>query len=286
MIKRIAFLLIIFLFFGLKESFSLPNLPEEIFFAGQKIDLEKTRYLKERVEAEFYDYLQDKESVLTAKRAGRYFPIFEKALAEAGLDEDWKYLAITESNLKPMAGSMANASGLWQFIPSTGKRFGLKINAIIDERYDPVLASEAAVKYIKELLSLFNNDIFLAMAGYNAGENNITNALKQQGIKDFWSLYYRNKNYPHNETLRYVPRVIAAKIIFSDIDRYFGLSESELYKPFEFNEISVEVKEKLKSLVEIAKEHSSALLDLKTLNPQIKTDYLPRGKYKIKFPVK
>lgn len=284
--RRVLFAAILVLFFSLiwAEELTIPSLPQEIYFAGQKVNLEN-RWVRERIEREFYDFLNDKESFLIAKRTGRYFPLIEEKFKEAGLHDDFKYLAIAESNLKTSARSSASASGIWQFMPATAKRFGLKISNVIDERYDPVLASEAAAKYLKTLILFFNGDVFLAIAGYNTGEGNILNELKKQDIKDFWSLYYRNKKNP-NETMRYVPRAIAAKIVFENIEKYFGLKSDDLYKPLEeiSQETTVEIKERSKSLTRLAKENNITLLDFKLLNPQIKGDFLPKGKYKIRFP--
>lgn len=257
---------------------NLPKLPDEVYFAGQRIDLTDKK-IRERVEQEFFNLLMDKETFLVVMRMGKYFAIFEKELSDNGLSKDFKYMTLVESNLKIDAYSSAEAAGLWQFIPATGRRFGLKINKVVDERYDPYLSTEAAALYLKELLKKFNNDIFLAMAGWNAGENNISEALKQQQVNDFWSLYYKN------ETMRFIPRIIAAKIIFSDTEKYFGLSADDLYKPSAgWEEKTIEIKEKSKSLIKIAKENNTILLELKNLNPQIRSNYLPNGKYKLRFP--
>lgn len=283
--RKILFAVLILLFiFSCSEAEFFPPLPEEIYFAGQKVNLEN-RWVRERIEQEFYDFLNDKESFLIAKRTGRYFPLIEEKFKEMGLHDDFKYLAIAESNLKLTARSSASASGIWQFMPATAKRFGLKISYVVDERYDPVLANAAAAKYLKTLISFFKGDVFLVIAGYNTGEGNILTELKKQGIQDFWSLYYRNKKNP-NETMRYAPRAIAAKIVFENIEKYFGLKSDDLYKPLEeiSQETTVEIKEKSKSLIKLAKENNITLLDFKLLNPQIKSDFLPRGKYKIRFP--
>lgn len=282
---KIWLVLLIFLFlapslFRSAKSFAaqdLPKLSDEIYFAGQKIDLTDKK-IRERIEQEFYDFLNDKESILIAKRTGRYFPLIEEELTKTNLFEDLKYLALIESNLKQHARSSVGASGIWQLIVPTGQRFGLKISRVVDERFDPLISTSAAAKYLKVLLDIFNNDVFLAIAAYNAGENNILEALKKQEVKDYWSLYYKN------ETMRFVPRIIAAKIIFSDIETHFGLSADELYQFSEFEERLIEIKEKSKSLIKIAKENGASLLELKILNPQILSDILPPGKYKIKFP--
>lgn len=282
---KIWLVLLILLFLApslicLTESFAaqdLPKLPDKVYFAGQKVDLSNPK-IRERVEQEFYDFLNDKERISIVKKTGRYFPVFEEELKKVGLPDDLKYVAIVESNLKIYAYSSLGAAGLWQFMHPTGHLFGLKINKVIDERYDPYLSTAAAAQYFKKLLKMFNNDVFLAMAGYNAGEDKILNFLKKQEVGDYWSLY------SSNETLRFVPRAIAAKIIFSDIEKYFGLSADDLYKPLEFEERPVIIKEKSKSLIKIAKENNVTLLEIETLNPQIRLDYLNKGTYKLRFP--
>ncbi len=135
-----------------------------------------------------------------------YFPIFEQALEEYGLPQELKYLPIIESALKPEVTSRAGAAGLWQFIYTTGKIYGLQINSLIDERRDPVKSTYAAMEFLKSLYGIFG-DWNLAIAAYNCGAGNVRKAIARSGGKtNFWDIYY----YLPSETRSYVPLFIAA----------------------------------------------------------------------------
>ena len=125
-----------------------------------------------------------------------------------GLPEDLVYLAMIESGFTPHAVSWANAVGPWQFISDTGRRYSLRIDKWIDERRDPIKSTVAAALYLKELYSLFNNDWYLAAAGYNAGENKILRAIGKYNTRDFWEM--SKGSYLKRETKEYVPKLLAA----------------------------------------------------------------------------
>ena len=140
-----------------------------------------------------------------------YMPIFEQALEVYGLPLELKYLPVIESALNPNAVSRVGATGLWQFMAATGKRYGLKLNSMIDERRDPVKASYAAAHYLSDLYAIFG-DWNLVIAAYNAGPNNIQKAIQRAGgIKDYWQIY----PYLPTETRGYVPAFIAANYIMN-----------------------------------------------------------------------
>jgi membrane-bound lytic murein transglycosylase D len=221
------------------ERFFLSSfkLPEKITFAGVPVPLDNWQ-VRERIEYEFYQFLEDQgESIILAKRTGRCFPPAEKQLAEAGLPDDLKYMLLVESKCIAAAYSKAKASGPWQFIPSTGRRYRLKSDAVRDERRNLEMSTEAAVKYLKYLKDFEDNDWFLAMASYNAGEERIRKLLKEQKLADYW------KMHGPRETMRYVPRIIAAKEIYSQPEKYLGLTKKDLYMPLETETITVNVKE-------------------------------------------
>jgi hypothetical protein len=262
------------------ERFFLSSfkLPDNMTFAGLPIPLDNWQ-VRERIEYEFYQFLEDQgESIILAKRTGRCFPPAEKQLAEAGLPDDLKYMLLVESKCISAAYSKAKASGPWQFIPSTGRRYRLKSDAVRDERRNLEMSTEAAVKYLKYLKDYQNNDWFLAMASYNAGEERIRKLLKAQNITDYW------KMHGPRETMRYVPRIIAAKEIYSQPEKYLGLTKKDLYMPLETETITVSVKEPQRALTSIAEEFGTYLLELKMLNPEFKKDMLPRGSYQIRVP--
>ncbi|MFC1769437.1 lytic transglycosylase domain-containing protein [Nitrospirota bacterium] len=164
--------------------------------------------LSERIPDRFAIYLG---------RSTRYLPMMKNILREEGVPEDMAYLPLIESGFNNKAYSRSRASGQWQFIRGTGKRYGLKINFWVDERRDPVKSTRAAARYLRDLHDMFDS-WSLAMAGYNAGENRIKRALKRTEGKDFWSLV--STNYIRRETKNYVPKFIAARLIAVEPEDY------------------------------------------------------------------
>jgi membrane-bound lytic murein transglycosylase D len=187
-------------------------------------------------------------------------------------------MLLVESKCVAAAYSKAKASGPWQFIRSTGKRYQLKSDHYRDERRNLEMSTEAAVKYLRYLKDFQQNDWFLAMASYNAGEERVRKLLKEQKITDYW------KMHGPRETMRYVPRIIAAKEIYSQPEKYLGLSKKDLYMPLETETITVTVKESQRTLASIAEEFGTYFLELKMLNPEYKRNFLPRGSHQIRVP--
>jgi hypothetical protein len=262
------------------ERFFLSSfkLPDKLTFAGQKVPLENWQ-VRERIEYEFYQFLEDQgESIILAKRTGRCFPPVEKQLAEAGLPDDLKYMLLVESKCISAAYSRARASGPWQFIGSTGRRFHLKSDPVRDERRNLEVSTEAAIKYLRHLRDFQQGDWFLAMASYNAGEDRIRKLLREQKVTEFW------KMHGPRETMRYVPRIIAAKEIYSQPEKYLGLTKKDLYTPLETETVTITIKEGQRQLASIAEEFGTYFLELKMLNPEYKKDFLPRGTYALKVP--
>ncbi len=253
------------------------KLPDKLDFAGQPVPLDNWQ-VRERIEFEFYQFLESEgESIIMAKRTGRCFPPVETQLAEAGLSDDLKYMLLVESKCVEAAYSSKRASGPWQFIRSTGRRYKLKSNKWRDERRNLELSTEAAIKYLSHLHGSLG-DWFLAMAAYNAGERRIKKRLKEQNVDDYWKFHYVR------ETMRYVPRIIAAKEIFSQPYKYLGVSKDELYEPFETETVTVRVKKRKEHLAKIAERYGTYFLELRMLNPELRRSHLPRGKYKLKIP--
>lgn len=263
---------------GRRHFLSSFKLPDKLEFGGQTIPLDSWQ-VRERIEYEFYQFLEDEgESIILAKRTGRCFPPAEKQLAETGLPDDLKFMLLVESKCIAAAYSRAKASGPWQFIGATGKRYKLKSDKWKDDRRNLEMSTEAAVKYLKHLKDLFNGDWFLAMAAYNAGEERIRKQLKAQRVDDYWKLHLVR------ETMRYVPRIIAAKEIYSQPDKYLGLTKQDMYAPLDTETVTVTIKEPQKHLASLAKEFGSYFLELKLLNPEIKKEYLPKGTHQLKVP--
>ena len=263
---------------GPRHFLSSFKLPEKLTFGGQSIPVDSWQ-VRERIEYEFYQFLEDEgESIILAKRTGRCFPPAEKQLADAGLPDDLKFMLLVESKCIAAAYSRAKASGPWQFIGATGKRYKLKSDQWKDDRRNLEMSTEAAVKYLRYLKELFDGDWFLAIAAYNAGEERIRKQLKAQKVDDYWKLHLVR------ETMRYVPRIIAAKEIYSQPEKYLGLTKQDMYTPLDTETVTVTIKEPQKHLASLAKELGSYFLELKLLNPEIKKEYLPKGTHQLKVP--
>lgn len=212
------------------------------------------------------------------ERAGRFRPFIVEELKKAGLPEEISWLPLIESGFKLKALSSARALGLWQFIPSTGHKFGLTRNYYIDERMDPEKSTKAAISYLKELHKLFG-DWTTALAAYNCGEYRVLKTIRRQKINyldNFWDLY---QNLPR-ETARYVPRFLATVHIVNNLKKY----DMEIQKPqppIEYE--SFEIKKQIR-LKDIAREINVTTELLKKLNPELRHALLPPETYHLKIP--
>ena len=164
------------------------------------------------------------------QRAGRYAPVLSKIMADNGLPRDLIYLAMAESGFQNHARSWAKAVGPWQFMPYTGRKFGLNIDWYVDERRDPLKASIAAANYLKTLHGLFGS-WELAAAGYNAGEGKIGRAIRMYRTNDFWKL--TKGRYLRPETKNYVPKIMALAIIGKNLD-VFGFNDIQFEKALDY----------------------------------------------------
>ena len=200
-------------------------------------------------------------------------------LKENGLPEDLVYMALIESGFNPYAYSRSKASGPWQFIYLTGKRYGLRSNWWIDERRDPEKSTIAAAKYLKDLYDMFEC-WYLAAAGYNAGEKKIATAMKRYGTEDFWELTkYR---YLKQETKDYVPQMIAAALIAKDPEKY-GFVGIEYQEPLRYEKVKVP---EVTDLRLIAQACEATVDEIKDLNPELPRWCTPPNfpDYEIKIP--
>lgn len=212
------------------------------------------------------DYFQGKgrrhmERYLT--RSTRYEKLMKKVLRENGLPEDLFYIALIESGFSSSAVSHASAVGYWQFIRGTGKRYGLEISKVVDERRDPVLATQAAAEYFKGLYSLFGS-WYLSMASYNVGENRVKKEVNKHETRDFWELA-RKSRLP-KETLNYIPKFIAAKMIAKDPAKY-GFVDLDYLPPIEYDTITLD---KAVNMRVMAEKMNYNYEDFKALNPKFK----------------
>ena len=212
------------------------------------------------------------------RKAEYYFPLFEDILGKHDLPYELCYLAVVESALNPQAHSHMGAAGLWQFMPSTGKIYGLEVNSLVDERMDPLRSTEAACRFLKSLHGIFN-DWNLAIAAYNCGPGNVNKAIHRAGGKrDFWSIY----PFLPSETRAYLPLFIAAAYAMNYADVH-GICPANLQMTMKTD--TIVTYERL-HLQQVADNLGISLQELRRLNPQYARDILPGGKnYALCLPI-
>lgn len=259
-----------------------PVIPPKITVCGQEIDLDRTEYY-ERFDRELTSIAYTHGStLLIIKRANRYFPQLAPLLRNHGIPEDLLYLACVESSLNPRAVSPAKAAGIWQFMPSTAKEYGLEVNDEVDERYNIEKSTVAACRYFKKALARYNGNWCSVMASYNAGMGRVSSQLDSQGAPDALDLYLAD------ETMRYPFRVMAMKAILeSPRDYGFVLSSDQLYQPRQVR--NVEVNGPVESWADWADSHGISYLTLRDENPWIRSSKLTNRtgkKYIVRVPLK
>jgi membrane-bound lytic murein transglycosylase D len=211
-------------------------------------------------------------------QSGKYRPAIVEALNEEGLPEELSWLPLIESGFRTRALSRARALGMWQFIASTGYKFGLERDTWIDERMDPEKSTRAAIAYLKELHGIFG-DWTTALAAYNCGEGNILRVIKKQKIRyldNFWDLY----TYLPRETASYVPRFMAVLHIINDPERY-GITLPSLDQPVPVDKVMVDKQVALKN---VAKTIGCSYDEMKDLNPELRRNVTPTTAYQLKVP--
>ncbi len=258
-----------------------PLIPKKVKFADTPIDLDRID-LYERLDRELSAMAYTHgNTMLTIKRANRYFPVIIPILKANGVPADLIYLACIESNLNPRAYSPAKAAGFWQFMPATAKEYGLEVNDYVDERYHVEKATEAACRYLKNAYRKYGN-WESAAASYNGGMGRISRELEDQQVTSAHDLYLTD------ETSRYMFRLLAMKLIMEHPSRYgYSLTEDNLYQPFRYR--IVEVSEPVESWVDWAKQQGITYMTLRDYNPWIRAKSLPnkQGKtYRVYVPDK
>lgn len=198
------------------------------------------------------------------ERTPRYLPYMQEVFAAQGLPRDLAYLSIVESGLNPQAYSWAHASGPWQFIPGTGKIFGLETDYWRDERRDFEKSTQAAALFLKELHGLFNGDWYLAVAAYNAGPGAVARAVERSGSTDFWTLAHNA--YLPEETRNYIPKLLAVLLIAKQPEKY-GFTDTSYLKPIACDKVTVEGPADLAVIARLA---GSSYGEIKALNPELK----------------
>jgi len=248
----------------------------EIRLCGIQIPYENPE-IRERLEKEMMLSVWNRPQViLWLKRANRYFPHIEDILKQENLPIDLKYLPIVESALLPHSRSGKGAVGYWQFLKSTGRRYGLRIDNKIDERKNLFKSTKAACLYLKKLKADFGSYL-LAISAYNMGEFGLAREIEAQETRDFFSLYLPL------ETQRYLLKIVAAKRIIENPDFYgFNMSPQDLYPVFTYSKINFSVKGEI-PLSLIATAADISFKTLKDYNPEIRGYYL-EGKNTILVP--
>jgi membrane-bound lytic murein transglycosylase D len=257
-----------------------PVLPEEI--EGNEIIYDVPIVMNDRVEY-FIRYFRTSGRAFFKRwlaRSAKYLPMVKDILRENGLPEDLAYLALIESGFNTKAYSRAKASGMWQFMKWTGKRYGLRIDWWIDERRDPEKATWAAAAHLKDLYNKFDS-WHLAAASYNGGEGRIRRALKKHKTDDFWVIAKKRRALKR-ETRNYVPKYIAAMLIAKEPEKY-GFRDITYHEPLEYDKVTVQ---KATDLRVIARASECSVQEIKKLNPELRRWFTPPNypDYEIKIP--
>ena len=243
----------------------------------KSIPLEENKHVLAEIKS--FQTVERKDFEASYKRSGRYKEMIFEELTKEGLPEQLAWMPMIESWFKVNAYSRARALGLWQFISSTGLRFGLKRDEWIDERMDPIKATQAAAKYLNELHSLFG-DWTTALAGYNCGEFRVQRVIRAQRINyldNFWDLYVMLPR----ETARFVPRFVATLLIINDPEKY-GFTLPQPDPPLRFETVSIN---RGVSLASLAKTLGLKEEDLTSLNPELRYKSTPENEYSLRVPV-
>jgi len=267
------------------EEVDYPELSTETLKARLKVLNTKTPFNVEYnpgLESVIKSYLKNRRESLQRliTLSTYYFPMFEQELDSHDIPLEIKYLAIVESALKPRAKSRVGATGLWQFMYSTGKMYGLDVSSYVDERSDPIKSTEAATKYLSKLYEIFG-DWDLALAAYNSGPGNVTKAIRRSGgYQNYWNIRH---NLPR-ETAGYLPAFLATMYIFEYAEEHgFTKAKPEfVYKETD----TVRVKQMI-TLDQVSEVTGVAIEELQFLNPSYKLDIIPYIKdenYTLRLP--
>ncbi len=253
------------------------RVPDSIQFAGQTISLAEPD-LRERLDRELHVNANwHSNTILLIKKAHRWLPQIAEILKENGIPEDFKYLPVIESSLEENARSPQDAIGFWQLLKGTAKDMNLEVNNEVDERYDPIKATEAACKYLKKSYEKFGSWPEVA-ASYNIGMRGFERRLEEQKVDSYFDMLL------NEETARYFFRVIAIKEILENPKKYgFQIPEDQLYQSPRYE--IVKIDETIPDLVEFAQKYHITYKTLKRHNPWLRDDKLKvkRNTYEIKI---
>jgi membrane-bound lytic murein transglycosylase D len=246
-----------------------PAIPAELLkqrFAKLEKSIPLTYHKSSHEFVEYFTYKKAKFTKTMMEKMPLYFPLFEKTLQKHGLPAELKYLSMIESGLNPTVISHASAGGLWQFMPATGREFGLYQDSYIDERFEPVKATEAACLYLKQLYRIFG-DWELALASYNTGPGNVKRAMRRSRGTTFWTIY----NVLPRETRSYVPQYVAMNYMMN-----YGADHGIFPENMEYQipNDTVHVNGYI-DLAAFCEQSQISFEELKKLNPQLTKTTLP-----------
>ncbi|TMB27346.1 MAG: LysM peptidoglycan-binding domain-containing protein, partial [Deltaproteobacteria bacterium] len=211
-------------------------------------------------------------------RSTKWLPSMRGILEKQGVPVDLVYLSMIESGFNAYAYSPAKAAGLWQFMVGTSRRYGIKTDFWLDERRDPIKATEAASKYLKDLRERYHGDWYLAWAGYNAGEGKVDKAIRRESTRDFWRMMTKGRTL-RAETKHYVPKLIAAALIAKHPER-FGF-HVEYEEPFDSDEVVIPDATDLKVIADAA---GISVEKVRELNPELRRFCTPPGEFTMRLP--
>ncbi|MEQ9105550.1 MAG: LysM peptidoglycan-binding domain-containing protein [Rhodothermales bacterium] len=273
--------------FAALEQTQDPLLEDVVPSGLQPVGTDVPMTMNRLVENSMEFLLRDRKEVLQTwlRRADTYFPMIEQIFAEEGVPDELKYLAMIESGLNPRARSWASAGGMWQFMAATGRAYDLNVNAWVDDRADPELATRAAARHLKDLYQMYGQDWQVALAGYNCSPRCIKRAqqrARNTGISnpDYWDIY----PYLPRETRNYVPMFIATSLIASNPTAFGVPVPSEPGPAYAYHVVPVTG---MLSLEDVATMAGTDVTTLKALNPNLRRDTLPpsTGEFNLRLPL-
>ena len=259
---------------------SAVSLPKDLTFVNERVPLEHFD-VHESLDREIHvnTYFQS-QTIFYIKRSARFFPTIERILKENNVPDDFKYLAVAESGLANVV-SPSDAAGFWQFLKGTAIELGLEVNDQVDERFNLDKSTFAACKYLKKLHDQYGSWT-MAAAAYNSGPNGLMKNVERQKENNYYNLYL------NEETARYVFRILAIKLIIETPSDYgFDIKKSELYRPFTYNEVTVDST--ITSIADFAALYQTNYKILKILNPWLRDNTLTnktKKTYTLKIPTK
>lgn len=260
--------------FSPKKTFQSFSSGDALIFAGEKLPISGPYLMnQEKFDREVaLTVMQPAQLVMIYRRWNQYVPHIERELRRAGVPQDFVYLVLAESALRNVAVSTAGAAGIWQFMPDTARRYGLRVDDQIDERFHFEKATDAAIRYLKDLYNIFGDWILVA-AAYNRGENGIQRDLAWQFVDRYEDALL------NNETARYVYRILALKYVFENLESYVDPSLLGNRYPRYVTRI-VRVGQ-LDNVAQWARDNGHTYLQIRELNPWVRSNQLPVGDWEL-----